>query len=108
MDFDYVRYIVGSHARERGLERIPGATTDNIDEKLQDLISDGTLLFDVRPGDGEFYRYFKSGEYFIPCVKKSLYEFRIMSILDWSMVIRNENTTDYDALQHRVRRYHYH
>ena len=108
MDFDYVHYRTSPHARERGIERIPGANKYNIDKKFQQLIKDGTLLFDVRPNDGKFYRYFKSEDFFIPCVKEEDSYFRIMSVLDWQMVLRNENTSETDALQYRLRRYHYH
>lgn len=108
MDFDYVKYRPSPHARDRAVERVPGANKYNVKEKFQQLIEKGTLLFDINPGDGKCYRYFKSGDFFIPCIKYTESLFFIMSVIDWKMILRNENTSDFDALQWRLHRYHYH
>lgn len=105
MDFNYVQYITGPHARQQAVARIPTATWDNVEDEIQKLLKDGKVLIDVKDSNGEKFRYIRSGPYFIPCVLEgndNLY--KVISLLTWDMVLRSD--TDDVALQFRLHRYH--
>lgn len=106
MDFDYSPYYSGPHARERVVERVPEANWDNADEVIINLAEEGTIMAEVKK-EGKKYRYLRSGDFFLPCVADFGYIFKVMSVLPWDMIKRNENTSDFEALQYRLDRYHY-
>ena len=106
MDFDHSIYHAGSHARSRAVDRVPEINWDNVDEKIEELAEEGTIIAEVRENEKR-YRYLRNGDLFLPCVADSGYSFKVMSVMTWEMVKRNEQTTDIEALQHRLHRYHY-
>jgi hypothetical protein len=93
MVFNEVTYVIGQHAVERLIERLPGTSPQHARNLLENMSKNGTVIIDVGK-----YRYIRYKDFLLVCALRQTKTYKIVSVITWDML------NGY-SLQERIKKY---